>query len=73
VLNLNFDALNSSPSQRLKPLSPIQKTSIMLYMDQIVRPISNNEIHKNGKIRLHKNWEWTSGDQSKGQSIIDEI
>lgn len=45
----------------------------MLYMDQIVRPISNNEIHKNGKIRLHKNWEWTSGDQSKGQSIIDEI
>lgn len=27
----------------------------------------------NGKIRLHESWEWTSGDQSKGQSIIEEI
>lgn len=22
----------------------------------------------NGKVRLHKSWEWTSGDKSKGQS-----
>ncbi len=30
------------------------------------------EILTNGKIRLHENWEWTSGDKSKGQSIIEE-
>ena len=30
------------------------------------------EILKNGKIRLHESWEWTSGDKSKGQSIIEE-
>lgn len=30
------------------------------------------EILENGKIRLHENWEWTSGDKSKGQSIIEE-
>ena len=26
----------------------------------------------NGKIRLHESWEWTSGDRSKGKSIIEE-
>lgn len=26
----------------------------------------------NGKIRLHETWEWTSGDRSKGHSIIEE-
>lgn len=30
------------------------------------------EILSNGKIRLHENWEWTSGHKSKGQSIIEE-
>lgn len=30
------------------------------------------EILENGKIRLHENWEWTSGNGSKGQSIIEE-
>lgn len=30
------------------------------------------EILENGKIRLHENWEWTSGDKSIGQSIIEE-
>lgn len=30
------------------------------------------EILSNGKIRLHETWEWTSGDLSKGQSIIEE-
>ena len=33
---------------------------------------SKPEILSNGKIRLHENWEWTSGDKSKGQSIIQE-
>jgi len=27
----------------------------------------------NGKIRLHESWEWTSGDRSKGTSIIEEV
>ena len=35
--------------------------------------ISKPEVLKNGKIRLHENWEWTSSDKSKGQSIIEEI
>lgn len=30
------------------------------------------EILQNGKIRLHENWKWTSGDKSKGASIIEE-
>ncbi len=30
------------------------------------------EILANGKIRLHENWEWTSGDFSKGKSMVDE-
>jgi hypothetical protein len=34
---------------------------------------SSPEIMSNGKIRLHENWQWTSGDQSKGKSIIEEI
>lgn len=31
------------------------------------------EILPNGKIRLHEEWQWTSGDCSKGKSIIEEI
>ncbi len=34
---------------------------------------STPEIMSNGKIRLHETWEWTSGDKSKGQSILEEI
>lgn len=34
--------------------------------------ISKPEILENGKIRLQENWEWTSGDKSKGTSIIEE-
>ncbi|MDZ7877093.1 MAG: hypothetical protein U5L45_05460 [Saprospiraceae bacterium] len=33
---------------------------------------SRPEILENGKIRLHESWEWTSGDKSKGNSIIEE-
>lgn len=33
---------------------------------------SKPEMLENGKIRLHENWEWTSGDKSKGTSIIEE-
>lgn len=28
---------------------------------------------ENGKIRLIENWQWTSGDESFGQSIIEEL
>ncbi len=34
---------------------------------------SKPEILANGKIRLHETWEWTSGDKSKGNSILEEI
>ena len=33
---------------------------------------STPEILPDGKIRLHECWEWTSGDKSKGTSIIEE-
>lgn len=35
--------------------------------------ISKPEITSNGKIKLHESWEWTSGDKSKGNSILEEI
>ncbi|WPR75056.1 n-acetylglutamate synthase [Algoriphagus sp. NG3] len=34
---------------------------------------SKPEILGCGKIRLHETWEWTSGDRSKGESVIEEI
>jgi len=33
---------------------------------------SKPEYLPNGKIRLHETWQWTSGDQSKGESIVEE-
>lgn len=33
---------------------------------------SKPEIMQNGKIRLHETWEWTSGDKSRGESIVEE-
>lgn len=42
--------------------------------DEIMTGIckSRPEILENGKIRLHETWQWTSGNKSKGQSIIEE-
>jgi len=34
---------------------------------------SKPEHMNNGKIRLHEEWKWTSGDESKGSSILEEI
>jgi len=34
---------------------------------------STAEIMSNGKIRLREKWQWTSGDLSKGSSILEEI
>tara|TARA_R110000782_G_scaffold65217_1_gene132791 strand:+ start:448 stop:783 length:336 start_codon:yes stop_codon:yes gene_type:complete len=35
--------------------------------------LSTPEVLSNGKIRLHEEWQWTSGDCSKGKSIVEEI
>lgn len=37
------------------------------------RCFSKVEQLPNGKLRLHETWQWTSGDHSNGQSIIEEI
>ncbi|MEH6771480.1 n-acetylglutamate synthase [Maribacter arcticus] len=34
---------------------------------------STPEELSNGKIRLHEEWKWTSGDCSHGKSILEEI
>lgn len=34
---------------------------------------STPEILKNGLIRLHEKWQWTSGDLTSGESVIDEV
>jgi hypothetical protein len=34
---------------------------------------SKPEIMESGKIRLHETWHWTSGDHSKGKSILEEV
>ena len=35
--------------------------------------ISIPEILSNGKIRLHEKWQWTCGDRSTGESVIEEM
>lgn len=34
---------------------------------------SRPELLPNGKVRLHEHWRWTSGDQSEGHSILEEL
>lgn len=34
---------------------------------------STPEVLSDGRIRLHEQWQWTCGDLSKGESIIEEI
>lgn len=34
---------------------------------------SKPEEMENGKLRLHEFWQWTSGDESKGNSVLEEI
>ena len=34
---------------------------------------STPEILTDGRIRLHETWQWTSGDCSKGNSVLEEI
>ncbi|EAY27648.1 hypothetical protein [Microscilla marina] len=37
------------------------------------RCVSTPEVLPNGKTRLHEKWQWTSGDCSEGESIIEEV
>ena len=34
---------------------------------------STPEILPDGRLRLHEDWQWTSGDGSKGRSVVEEI
>ncbi len=34
---------------------------------------SKPEIMNDGRIRLKEQWQWTNGDQSKGESVIEEV
>lgn len=34
---------------------------------------SKPELTKNGKIKLYEKWEWTSGDKSTGESVLEEL
>jgi len=35
--------------------------------------VSTPEVLPDGRIRLHEKWQWTGGDFSSGESIIEEI
>jgi len=34
---------------------------------------STPEVLSNGKVRLHEEWRWTSGDESRGSSVLEEL
>lgn len=34
---------------------------------------STPELLPDGRIRLHESWQWTSGDGSKGNSVLEEV
>jgi hypothetical protein len=34
---------------------------------------SRLEILPDGRYRLHESWQWTSGDKSRGQSMVEEV
>lgn len=34
---------------------------------------STPEILPDGRIRLHEEWRWTSGDGSEGRSVVEEV
>jgi hypothetical protein len=33
---------------------------------------STPEILPDGRVRLHERWQWTSGDRSSGESVVEE-
>ena len=42
-----------------------------LLMTGICRSIP--EVLSDGRIRLHETWRWTSGDESEGVSVLEEV
>jgi hypothetical protein len=34
---------------------------------------STPELLPNGRLRLHQKWQWTNGDLSKGESVVEEV
>jgi hypothetical protein len=34
---------------------------------------STPELLPDGRLRLYESWQWTSGDQSEGESIVEEV
>lgn len=34
---------------------------------------STPEVLSDGRIRLHERWQWTCGDHSKGESLLEEV
>ncbi|WP_231874625.1 n-acetylglutamate synthase [Polaribacter atrinae] len=34
---------------------------------------SKPKMESNGKIRLYEEWQWTSGDQTSGKSVLEEV
>jgi hypothetical protein len=34
---------------------------------------STPEVLPDGRIRLHEKWQWTTGDRSSGDSVIEEV
>lgn len=34
---------------------------------------STPEVLKDGRVKLHEQWEWTSGDCSRGESVVEEV
>lgn len=37
------------------------------------RCLSTPEYLPDGRIQLYEKWQWTSGDQSAGESIVEEV
>lgn len=40
---------------------------------ELMTGICKSKLLANGKIRLHETWQWSSGDLSKGESVIEEV
>lgn len=34
---------------------------------------STPEVLPDGRLRLHERWQWTSGDESAGESVVEEV
>ncbi|RSK36027.1 n-acetylglutamate synthase [Hymenobacter metallilatus] len=35
--------------------------------------LTTPEVLSDGRLRLHERWQWTSGDQSAGHSVLEEV